>query len=75
VTEYEDGLREEGPAPERHPRWHLWFGSGIRRPRCEVCGTRLLVFRWTDGVLDVLLCWRHRRVVPEGPVKPGGGSE
>ncbi|MGH3272876.1 MAG: hypothetical protein ACRDNZ_00935 [Streptosporangiaceae bacterium] len=49
-------------------RWHLWLGSGARR-RCEVCGTRWLVFRYTDGKLDVSACWRHRHVVPG---QPGG---
>lgn len=58
----------------RHSRWHLWLGSGIKRPRCEVCGTRWLVLRYTDGVLDVLVCRRHRHVVPEGPAGPDPGQ-
>lgn len=45
-------------------RWHLWLGSEVKRPRCEVCGTRWLVFRWTDGDLDVWVCLRHRSVIP-----------
>jgi hypothetical protein len=45
-------------------RWHLWLGSGARRPRCEVCGTRWLVLRYTNGDLDVFVCRRHRSVVP-----------
>jgi len=49
-------------------RWHLCPGSGIKRPRCEVCGTRWFVLRYTNGVLDVLVCWRHRGVVPEQPL-------
>ena len=50
-------------------RWHLWLGSGIKRPRCEVCGTRWLVLRYTDGDLDVLVCWRHRGAVPGQPLR------
>jgi hypothetical protein len=46
-------------------RWHLWLGSGVKRPRCEVCGTRWLVFRYTNGELDVWVCRRHRHVVPD----------
>jgi hypothetical protein len=47
-------------------RWHLWLGSEAKG-RCEVCGTRWLVFRWTDGNLDVWACLRHRSVVPGQP--------
>lgn len=47
-------------------RWHLWLGSEVRRP-CEVCGRRWLVFRYTNGELDVFVCRRHRHVIPDGP--------
>jgi hypothetical protein len=46
-------------------RWHLWLGSEAKRQRCEVCGRRWPVLRYTDGKLDVWVCPRHRRVVPE----------
>jgi len=51
--------------------WHLWLGSEARRRRCEVCGTRWLVFRWTNGTLDVFACLRHRSVVPGMPERRG----
>ncbi len=38
--------------------------------RCEVCGTRCLVFRYTNGELDVWVCRRHRHVVPNDPEDP-----
>jgi hypothetical protein len=44
--------------------WHLWLGSEVKRPRWKVCGTRWFVFRYTNGDLDVLVCPRHRTVVP-----------
>jgi transposase-like protein len=47
--------------------WHLWLGSEVKRPRCEVCHRRWLVFRYTDGKLDVWACLRHRHVVPGRP--------
>jgi hypothetical protein len=54
-------------------RWHLWLGSGIKRPRCEVCGTRRLVFRYTDGRADVWVCRRHRHIVPDGQDQADAG--
>jgi hypothetical protein len=48
-------------------RWHLWLGSGIKRPRCEVCGIRRFVFRYTNGELDALVCLRHRGAIPGMP--------
>jgi hypothetical protein len=47
----------------RRAPWHLWLGHGAKG-RCEVCGTRWLVFRYTNGELDVWACGRHRHVVP-----------
>lgn len=53
-------------------RWHLWLGSGVKHPRCEVCGRRWPVLRYTNGSLDVWVCPRHRSVVPENsPVVAG----
>jgi hypothetical protein len=45
--------------------WHLWLGFGVKRPRCEVCSTRWLVFRHTNGELDVWVRRHHRHVVPD----------
>jgi hypothetical protein len=44
--------------------WHLWLGSEVTRPRCEVCSRRRFVFRYTNGDLDVWVCPRHRSVIP-----------
>jgi hypothetical protein len=44
--------------------WHLWLGSGKKGLRCVVCGSRWLVFRYTNGDMDVSACWRHRRAIP-----------
>ncbi len=44
--------------------WHLLLGSEVKRHRCEVCGTRWLVLRYTNGDLDVWVCLRHRTVIP-----------
>jgi hypothetical protein len=48
-------------------QWHLWLGSGIKRRRCEVCGTRWFILRYTNGDLDVLVCLRHRGVISGRP--------
>ena len=47
-------------------QWNLWLGHGIPlwRRKCEVCGTRWLVFRYTNGELSVWACRRHKYVVP-----------
>ena len=44
--------------------WHLWLGSEVKRPRCEVCRSRWFVFRYTNSDLDVWTCWPHRSVAP-----------
>ena len=48
-------------------RWHLWLGSGIKRPRCEVYGTRWFVFRQAKGESGALVCLWHRGAIPGMP--------
>ena len=45
-------------------RWHLWLGPEVKRPSCEVRGTRWFVFRYTNGELDVWVCLRHGGAIP-----------
>lgn len=50
--------------------WNLWLGHGVPfwdpSRRCEVCGTRWLVFRYTNGEDAIWLCRAHRDIAPAG---------